>query len=187
MALEWLKTILGTTYTEDIDKKVSDEIGKGFVARADFNAANEAKKTAETTLKERDTQLDNLKKLEPEKLQAEINRLQGENKAAQDKHDTDLKQLKLDTAIDTRLIKEGAVNTRAVKALLDTSKISLDGDNLVGIDDQLKPIKEAEKWAFGVTSTIPKSGQRQNPSGGGSAAEPTVADEITAAVFGKTP
>ena len=35
--LEWLKTILGDHYTEDIDKQISAEIGKGFVARADFN------------------------------------------------------------------------------------------------------------------------------------------------------
>ena len=38
--LDWLKTILGDAYTEEIDKKVSEEIGKGFVARADFNALN---------------------------------------------------------------------------------------------------------------------------------------------------
>ena len=37
--LEWLKEILGTHYTEEIDKKVSAEIGRGFVAKADFNAA----------------------------------------------------------------------------------------------------------------------------------------------------
>ena len=30
MAIEWLKTILGDSYTEDIDKKVSDEIGKAL-------------------------------------------------------------------------------------------------------------------------------------------------------------
>ena len=28
--LEWLKTILGDHYTEDIDKQISAEIGKGL-------------------------------------------------------------------------------------------------------------------------------------------------------------
>ena len=32
--------------------------------------------------------------------------------------------------------------------MLDSSKISLDGDNLIGIDEQLKVLKENEKWAF---------------------------------------
>jgi hypothetical protein len=42
--LDWLKTILGDSYTEEIDNAVSKEIGKGFVARADFNAVNDEKK-----------------------------------------------------------------------------------------------------------------------------------------------
>ena len=48
--LEWLKTILGDSYTEEIDKKVSAEIGKGFVSRTDFNAKNEELKTAQGQL-----------------------------------------------------------------------------------------------------------------------------------------
>ena len=46
--LEWLKTVLGEAYTDDIEKKVSDEIGKNFVARADFNAKLEEIKTLHT-------------------------------------------------------------------------------------------------------------------------------------------
>lgn len=46
--LEWLKAILGDGYNEEIDKQISAEIGKGFVAKADFNAAKEAQRgTAE--------------------------------------------------------------------------------------------------------------------------------------------
>ena len=40
MALEWLKTILGDKYTPEIDTAVSQEIGKGFVSRTDFNATS---------------------------------------------------------------------------------------------------------------------------------------------------
>ena len=52
--LDWLKEILGESWTDEIDKKVSDEIGKGFVSRSDFNTKNEELKTAKATLKERD-------------------------------------------------------------------------------------------------------------------------------------
>ena len=50
--LEWLKIILGDSYTEEIDKKVSAEIGKGFVSKTDFNAKNEELKTAQGQLLE---------------------------------------------------------------------------------------------------------------------------------------
>lgn len=55
--LDWLKTILGEAYSEEIDKKVSEEIGKNFVARADFNTLNTEKKALADTVKERDKQL----------------------------------------------------------------------------------------------------------------------------------
>ena len=58
--LDWLKAILADAYTEDIDKKISAEIGKSFVARADFNALNAQKKTLDDTLKERDGQIEKL-------------------------------------------------------------------------------------------------------------------------------
>ncbi|MFR3227070.1 MAG: hypothetical protein ACLTNY_08965, partial [Blautia massiliensis (ex Durand et al. 2017)] len=50
--LEWLKNILGESYTEDIDKQISAEISKSFVAKSDFDAADEARKAAETQLAE---------------------------------------------------------------------------------------------------------------------------------------
>ena len=38
--LEWLKEILGDGYSEDVDKKVSAEIGKRFVSKNDFDTKN---------------------------------------------------------------------------------------------------------------------------------------------------
>ena len=146
--LEWLKTILGDAYSAETDKKVSEQIGRDFVARADFNTLNDAKKTLDGQLGERDRQLEELKKLNPEQLQAEISRLQGENTSAKQKYENDLKAAKLSYALESRLNKEGAVNTKAVRALLDDAKISLDGENLVGVDEQLKTLKEKEAWAF---------------------------------------
>ena len=59
--LEWLKTILGESYTDDIDTKVSAEIGKAFVAKADFNKAKEDLKAAKATVTDYETQIKELK------------------------------------------------------------------------------------------------------------------------------
>ena len=65
--LEWLKTVLGDAYTPEIDTAVSQEIGKGFVARTDFNAKTAKVTELETEVKQlregiktRDTQLSEL-------------------------------------------------------------------------------------------------------------------------------
>lgn len=179
MALEWLKTILGENYTDEIDKKVSDQIGKSFVSKEDFNTTNEAKKTLDAQLLERDKQLEALKKIDAEGLQAQIAKLQEENQTTKTDYETKLKETQLEYKLENRLIKEGAVNVKAVKALLDASKISLDGENLLGVDEQLKSIKESEKWAFGAsTQTI--TGQEQ---GGGTPTEKTARDEMREMMF----
>ena len=59
--LEWLKNILGDNYTEDIDKQVSAEIGKGFVSKADFNELNGVKKKLEGDVKAYEKDLNDLK------------------------------------------------------------------------------------------------------------------------------
>ena len=87
--LEWLKTILGDTWTEEIDKKVSDEIGKGFVARADFNTLNTEKKALADTVKDRDKQLETLKAAtgDTEALKQQIATLQADNATAAKAHE----------------------------------------------------------------------------------------------------
>lgn len=164
MALDWLKTILGDTYSEDIDKKVSSEIGKAFVARSDFNALSDTKKSLETQIGERDKQLDELKKVDAAGLQAEIARLQGENTKAKTDFDVQLKGIKLKAALEARLAKEKAVDVTAVSALLDHSKISLDGENLIGVDDQIKALRDSKKWAF-ESSDVPGAGGNPPPGG----------------------
>lgn len=178
--LDWLKTILGDYYSDDIDKKVSEEIGKAFVSRTDFNAKNEEAKTLKTQITDRDKQLDELKKVDPAALQAKIAELQTANATAQTEHEKALNAAKLGFALDARLIKEGAVSTKAVKALLDSTKISLDGENLIGIDEQLKALKESDPWAFGEQQAGSTGMQHKTPP----PSEKTVVDEIKGALYG---
>ena len=131
--LDWLKTILGEAYSEEIDKKVSEEIGKNFVARADFNTLNTEKKALADTVKERDKQLETLKAStgDVEALKTQIATLQTENTAATKAHEAEIKRLKIDTAVELALSAAKAKNVKAVKALLDLDKAELDADGAV--------------------------------------------------------
>lgn len=51
--LDWLKPILGDGYNEEIDNKIAAEINKGFVAKADYDAAKDAQRTAAEALARR--------------------------------------------------------------------------------------------------------------------------------------
>jgi len=101
-------------------------------------------------LKDRDNQLQELgdKVKDNDELTDEIERLKGENETAtqelQDKLDKQAFDFSLDKALSAAKVK----NSKAVKALLDADKIKLDGEQLLGLDDQLKTIKESDGYLF---------------------------------------
>lgn len=149
--LDWLKTILGDAYTEEIEKKVSEEIGKNFVSRADFNTQSAEKKALAETVKDRDRQLEELKASTGDigTLKEQIAALQKENADAAKAHDAEIKRLRIDTAVDLALSAARAKNVKAVKALLDLEKAELAEDGTVkGLSEQLKKLTEAPDSGF---------------------------------------
>lgn len=151
--LEWLKNILADKYTEDIDKQISQEIGKNFVAKADFNTKSEALKAAENTIKERDTQLESLKAASgnAEELKRQITTLQTQNAEAKKTYEAELARVRLDSAVEAALTAAGAKNNTAVKALLaDFLKdAKLDDSGAVkGLAAEIDTLAKADATAF---------------------------------------
>lgn len=125
--LEWLKTVLGDAYTPEIDTAVSQEIGKGFVARTDFNTKTAKVTELETEVKQlregiktRDTQLSELKKSAGDnaELQKQIDTLTQQNKEQKAAYDKKLATVKLTAAVDAELTAAGSKSNIAVRALL---------------------------------------------------------------------
>lgn len=165
--LDWLKEILGDAYTDEVDKKVSDRIGKGFVSRSDFNEANEEKRTLKEQVAERDKQIEGLKTSsgDAEQLKAEITKLQGENKAAKEKYDAEMADFKKNALIDAELTKAGAVNVTAVKAILDLNGVDFKDGKISGLDDKIKAAQKDNAWAFPDFKADPEPGQQTKDNG----------------------
>lgn len=168
--LEWLKTILGDAYTEEIDKKVSKEIGKNFVARKDFNVLNAEKKRLAEAVKERDRLLENLKVSAGvvDDLKMQIAALQTENENAAKAYEKELKTIKVDTAVELALSAAKARNIKAVKALIDLEKAELDDDGTVkGLADQIKELTEAADSSFMFENKTSKKNRKDLSPGEG--------------------
>ena len=139
--------------TEEQAEKVlsaNTEQLKGFIPKARFDEVNNAKKQAEKDLSDRDKQLETLKNStgDVETLKNTIKQLQDENKASKEQYEANISKIKLDNAIDNALGNAKAKNSKAVRALLDMEKIKFENDNLSGLDEQLKVLKEAEDSKF---------------------------------------
>lgn len=147
--LKWLKELLGDSYTEELDKSISEQIGKDFVARADFNTANEAKKQLELQLKERDKQLTSLKEVDAEGMQAKIVELEQANKEMEKQSKAAIAQLKLDHAVETALTGANVCKNKAVLPFLNMEAVKLSEDgSLTGLKEQLEKLKAAEDTKF---------------------------------------
>ncbi len=157
MKLKWMQEIVGEHYTEDLDAKVCAAIGERFVSKTDFNALNETKKTLAGQIAERDRQLEELKKVDAAGLQAEITRLQGENKIAAEKFKADLAAMKFDHALDNAILSAKGKNTKAIKALLQTDKLKLKDDGSIeGLD--LDALKASDPYLFDSVNTKRQGG-----------------------------
>lgn len=186
---------LGLT-EEQAEKVMSANIEqlKGFIPKSRFDEVNNAKKQAEKDLTERDKQLEVLKNSsgDVETLKKTIETLQNDNKAATEKYNEELAKIKLAGAVDTALLGANAVNIKAVKALLDMDKIKLDGEVLLGINEQLEALKTSEdsKMLFktaenkgNFSGVKPAEGNTDN-SGSGSNQSKSLSDAIMAALSG---
>ena len=137
--------------TEEQAKKVMDSLDGNFVTKTRFNEVNEENKTLKQSVLDRDKQLEDLKKYSCDnaELKKQIETLQQQNAEQQKAHETEMKQLKLDNAIDTALTAAGAKNVKAVKPFIDTTKIKFGDDGkLIGLDEQLKEVQKTEGYLF---------------------------------------
>ncbi|MDN4069256.1 phage scaffolding protein [Paenibacillus vini] len=153
--MEWLKKILEAqglsgeqikSITEGVENNY-----KGYVPEHRFEEVNTARKQAESDLKERDKQLEILSKStgDNEALKEQIKKLQGDNKAAAEKYEADVQELKLNTAL--KLVLNGqAHDPDIVAGLLDKTQIKIgeDGSIIAGLDDQLTALRGSKGFLF---------------------------------------
>lgn len=129
----------------------STEELKGFIPKARFDEVNNEKKRLETTLAERNTELETLKNSsgDAETLKKQISDLQEQYQQKDAAHAAEIKQLKLDAAIEAALTDSKAKNHKAVRALLNLEGAELLEDGTVkGLSDQLKALAQAEDSKF---------------------------------------
>lgn len=139
--------------TEEQATKVMEGLNGSFVTKARFNEVNTELTTAKNTIKERDTQLETLKKStgDTKALQDQITQLQTDNANQKKAHEAEMKALKIGNAVDMALTGAKAKNNTAVKALMADflAKAELAEDGTVkGLDDEVKKLVEGKDTAF---------------------------------------
>ena len=132
-------------------EKASQKELEGYVTKEQFDTVNAENKNLKQSVSDRDKQLDTLKKAsgDNEDLKKQIEAMKQQNKEQAEAHKAEIAQIRLDNAMDAALMAAGAKNTKAVKALLDVSKVKLGDDGkLTEWEDQLKAVQKSDAYLF---------------------------------------
>ena len=71
-----------------------------------------------------------------------------QNKADAERATSELAAYKMDSAITLQLTNAGVKNPKILRPLLDLSKISMDGESLTGLEEQLTELRESDDYLF---------------------------------------
>lgn len=148
---------------EQVDKILdenSQDIGKAKgdseKIQKDLDATNAEVESLKGQISDRDKQLETLKNStgDVEAMKQQIATLQADNKAKDDAHAAEIKQLKIDAAIDSALTGAKAKNNTAVKALLkDLDKAELADDGTIkGLAEQIEALQKSDAYLFDTTT-----------------------------------
>ena len=156
--MDFLKEHLGDELYAQVESKLksNDKVklanlaGGEYVGKDKFLALETEKKGLLAQIQERDAQLEQLKKVDAGALQSKIAELQKAN----DAWATKVQSMALNHAIDAAILKSKGRNPKAIKALLDTDKIKMDGDAVTGIDEQIDAIKKSDAYLFEVSQAL---------------------------------
>lgn len=133
-----------------IDKIMAENGADIEAAKAEYDALKQERDSLAAQVTERDGQLETLRKSagENETLTKQIADLQAENLAAKQQYESDMKELKLSTAIKLAL-GDTAQDSELVAGLFDKSKLILSEDGKVtGLEEQLKALKKEKAFLF---------------------------------------
>lgn len=145
---------------DEILDENSKDIGKAKgeleTVKANLETAQKDNEGLKEQISKANTELESLKKStdDADALRTQIENLQNQIKADGEKHDAEIKQIKIDSAIDNALVAANAKNAKAVKPFLDLTKVELNEDGTVkGIDEQIKALAKADDTKFLFAST----------------------------------
>lgn len=161
------KELISFGVTEELAEKVANSLKDSYVPKTQLDEKNAELETLKKSVKEHEKQLEELKKTagNNEELTKQIAQLQAQNAEQKKAHEVEMNQLRLDNAISTALTTAGAKNMKAVRSLIDDSKLKLGEDGKVaGLDDQIAALQKSDAYMFHDKTVKFKSFQPGNPS-----------------------
>lgn len=155
--------------TEQFENELNKFLPETHIPKSVYNELNEKYKMLDKQKKDVDGLLEEANKglKDSQEFKSKYDSLVAQQKEDLQHYEQAIASMKKGYAIDSALSKAGARNIKAVKALLDESKITLDDSgNVIGVVEQLDTIRKDNDFLFMGSETFKPSfgeGGKSNP------------------------
>lgn len=155
------KSILDLGVDEEVAKQIMILHAKDMqTANNKVKEAEQERDSAQSQVTDYEKEVKGLKKSlgDNEEAQSQISDLQSKLKESEKSHQSELKQLKTDNAIELALRDANARDSKAIMPFIDKDTIKVEDGKVKGIEEQIKSIKADHDYLF-------TSGKPADPAG----------------------
>ncbi|BAQ14684.1 hypothetical protein CBB2_2574 [Clostridium botulinum] len=147
---ELFKQLPADKQKEYKDKDFEDVSGGAFIPKARFDQVNEQAKEYKKQVGERDIQLKNLKEQykDVDGLKEKVDKLELDNKTQKETYEKQLSDIAFNNALEKGLGDFNVKDKKLIMALIDREKLKVDGDTVIGLKEQIEPLKQSHDFLF---------------------------------------
>lgn len=158
----------GLGVADDIIDKIMAIHGKDVQS---IQSENEQLKVAQLTkdkaIEEANKTIESFKGKKIDEIEKQANEYKAKYEQSKGEYEKTLSETKKRYALELEISKQNVRNPAIFKKILDMDKITLDGDKLVGFEEQVKGFKESEPYLFSETQPNKLGGNPNLPGSTG--------------------
>ncbi|AJE10542.1 phage scaffolding protein [Clostridium botulinum] len=132
------------------NKDYEDVSNGAFIPKVRFDQVNEQAKEYKKQVGERDKQITDLKEefKDAAGLKEKFEKLELDNKAQKETYEKQLNDIAFNNALEKGLGDFNVKDKKLIMALIDKDKLKIDGDNVIGLKEQIEPLKTSHEYLF---------------------------------------
>lgn len=136
---------------KELDKQDFEDGSEGkYVPKVRFDQVDEQAKEYKKQVGERDKQITNLKEefKDAKGLKEKVEQLETDNKTQKETYEKQLADINFNNALEKSLGSFNIKDKKIIMALIDKEKLKVDGDDVIGLKDQIEPLKKSNEYLF---------------------------------------
>lgn len=132
------------------DKNFEDISNGAYIPKTRFDEKVEEAKEYKKQVGERDIQISKIKDefKDTEGLKEKFEKLELDNKTQKETYEKQLSDIGFNNALEKGLGAYSIKDRKLIMALIDKDKLKVDGDNVIGLKEQIEPLQKSHDFLF---------------------------------------